>query len=211
MKRLFLSSSFKDTAELLPAFAKEDLKGKTVTFIPTASIPEKIKFYVGSARKAFGKLGVIVDELEITQASAQEIDDKIRKNDYIYISGGNTFFLLQELKKTGADQLIVEQIESGKLYIGESAGSMIVAPDIAYVQNMDSVKAAPELETFSALNVIDFYPVPHHTNFPFAKAVEKIISKHEHILPLCPISNAQVICVNESSGGYHICTTNINQ
>ena len=43
MKKMFLVSSFKDVAAILPNFEK-NLKGKTVTFIPTASIPEKIKF-----------------------------------------------------------------------------------------------------------------------------------------------------------------------
>ncbi len=110
--------------------------------------------------------------------------------------GGNTFFLLQELKKTGADKVIIEQIESGKLYIGESAGSMIVSPNIEYVKDMDDSKVASDLNTYPALNVIDFYPVPHHTNFPFAKAVKKIISKYDSELRLYPISNTQAILVN---------------
>ncbi len=196
MKKLFLASSFKDVASLLPDFAKEDLKGKTVTFIPTASIPESVKFYVGSGKKALEKLGLTVDELELTKATAEEISDKLHKNNYIYISGGNTFFLLQELRKTGADKIITEEVLSGKLFIGESAGSMIASPNIEYAKDMDSPKKAPDLNTFSALNLVDFYPLPHHTNFPFKKAVEKIISKYESGLKLYPISNTQVILVN---------------
>jgi len=194
-KKLFLSSSFKDVANVFESFAHEDVKGKTVTFIPTASVTEKIKFYVGSAKKAFNKMGIIVDELEITKSTADEIEKKLRQNDYIYISGGNTFFLLQELKRKGADKLIIEQIESGKLYIGESAGSMIVSPNIEYVKGMDDCKVAKDLGTFSALSVVDFYPVPHYTNFPFAKAVEKIISKYESELKLYPINNSQAILI----------------
>ena len=196
MKKLFLASSFKDVASLLPDFAKEDLKGKTVTFIPTASIPESIKFYVGSGKKALEKLGLAVDELELTKATTEEVSDKLQKNDYIYITGGNTFFLLQELQKTGADKIIIKEVLSGKLFIGESAGSMIVSPYIEYAKGMDSPKKAPELNTFSALNLVDFYPLPHHTNFPFKKAVEKIISKYESELKLYPISNTQAILVN---------------
>lgn len=199
MKKLFLASSFKDVAGLLPDFAKEDLKGKTVTFIPTASIPESVTFYVGSGKKALEKLGLTVDELELTKATADEISDKLCKNDYIYITGGNTFFLLQELRKTGADKIIIDQICSGKLYIGESAGSMIISPNIEYAKDMDSHKKAPELDTFSALNLVEFYPLPHHTNFPFKKAVEKIIAKYEPVLKLYPISNTQVILVNGES------------
>lgn len=195
MRKLFLSSSFKDVSNLFKEFAQEDVKGKTVTFIPTASIPEKMKFYVGSAKKAFEKLGIIVDELEISESTKDEITNKLKQNDYIYVSGGNTFFLLQELKKKRADEVLIKQIESGKLYIGESAGSMIVSPNIEYVKNMDDCRVAAELETFSALNVIDFYPLPHYTNFPFKKAVEKIIAKYETELNLYPISNYQAILI----------------
>jgi dipeptidase E len=196
MKKLFLASSFKDVASLMPDFANEDIKGKTVTFIPTASIPETIKFYVGAGKKALEKLGLKVDELELTKATTEEISDKLCKNDYIYITGGNTFFLLQELRKTGADKIIMDQIQSGKLYIGESAGSMIMSPNIDYAKGMDDCKKAPELDSFSALSLVDFYPLPHHTNFPFKKAVEKIIAKYESELKLYPISNSQVILVN---------------
>ncbi|GHU78441.1 putative peptidase Lmo0363 [Clostridia bacterium] len=196
MKRLFLASSFSGVSKLFPGFVGEDLKGRTVTFIPTASIPEKVNFYVNSGRKALFKLGLIVDELEVSTAKADEISSKLQQNDFIYITGGNTFFLLQELKRTGADRIIIEQINSGKVYIGESAGAMIVSPNIEYAKGMDDCKKAPNLDMFSALNVLEFYPLPHHTNYPFKKAVEKIIAAYASDLKLCPISNSQAILVN---------------
>jgi len=172
------------------------LKGKKVTFIPTAAIHEKINFYVKSGKKALEKMGLVVDELEVSTAPASEIADKLRNNDLIYVTGGNTFFLLQELKKMGGDKLITEQINLGKLYIGESAGSMILSPNIEYVKAMDNHEEAPGLIEFSALNIVDFYPLPHHTNFPFKKVVEKIISQYESDLLLKPISNSKAILVN---------------
>ncbi|MDR1565463.1 MAG: Type 1 glutamine amidotransferase-like domain-containing protein [Oscillospiraceae bacterium] len=196
MKRLFLASSFNGVARLFSSFVNEDLKGKTVTFIPTASVPEKLSFYVNSGRKALLKLGLIVDELEVSTATADEISSKLQQNDFIYITGGNTFFLLQELKRTGADSIIIEQINSGKVYIGESAGAIIMSPNIEYAKDMDSCKKAPDLNTFSALKVVEFYPLPHYTNQPFKKAVEKIIAAYESKLQLYPISNSQAILVN---------------
>ncbi len=159
----------------------------------------RVLFNVSSGKKALEKLGLTVDELELTKATAAEVSDKLQKNDYIYITGGNTFFLLQELQKTGADKIIIKEVLSGKLFIGESAGSMIVSPNIEYAKDMDSPKKAPELNTFSALNLVDFYPLPHHTNFPFKKAVEKILSKYESELKLYPISNSQVILVEDEN------------
>ena len=195
MRKLFLSSSFRDVAKLFSEFAGEDIEGKTVTFIPTASRPEKVVFYVGAAKKAFEKLGVVVDELDISAAALGDIKSKIVNNDYIYISGGNTFFLLQELKRTGADQIIVDQVNRGKIYIGESAGAMIASPNVEYAKDMDDADKAPDLSSFDALNLLDCYPLPHHTNFPFKKVVEGIIAKYGTNLKLCPISNSQAIMV----------------
>ncbi|WP_018888301.1 Type 1 glutamine amidotransferase-like domain-containing protein [Paenibacillus massiliensis] len=199
MLKLFLSSSFKDVAPSLATFAAEPLQGKKITFIPTASIPEKVKFYVKSAKKALENMGLIVDELELSTATQEEMEYKIRENDYIYISGGNTFYLLQELKRSGADVIIREEVQAGKMFIGESAGSMILAPSIEYAQLMDNVQEGPALDTFAALGVIDFYPVPHHTNIPFIRAVENIIEEYGSRLNLYLISNAEVILVQEDN------------
>ncbi|MBS5931421.1 MAG: Type 1 glutamine amidotransferase-like domain-containing protein [Clostridiales bacterium] len=198
MKKLFLSSSFKDVANLFPVFASTDLMGKTVTFLPTAALHEKMNFYVQSGKKALEKMGLIVDELEISTAKQSEIISKLQNNDFIYISGGNTFFLLQELQRVGADAIIIEQIKLGKIYIGESAGSIILSPNIEYVKDMDDYKMATDLDTFHALNVIDFYPLPHKNSFPFQKTVEKIISKYEETFVLTPITNSQVILINDN-------------
>ena len=194
MKKLFLASSFKDVANIFADFEK-DLKGKTVTFIPTASKVEKVVFYVNSGKKALQKLGLIIDELDISTASNDEINSKLRNNDFIYITGGNTFFLLQELKKTGADKIIIDEINKGKLYIGESAGAIVTSANIEYVKRMDDVKKAPNLTEFSGLNVVDFYVIPHYTNFPFEKTVEKIIEDYSSKLNLSPISNKDAILV----------------
>ena len=195
MKRLFIASSFSDVAKHFPIFSKEDCAGKTVTFIPTAANVEKVTFYVGTAQKAFKKLGILIDELDVSTASKEEMERKLRTNDYIYVSGGNTFFLLQELKRTGADQIILEQIDHGKIYIGESAGAIILSTHIAYANLMDDRSKAESLQSDDALGVVNFCPVPHYTNFPFAKAVEKILAKYGATQDMRPLSNKQVITV----------------
>ena len=65
MTKLFLSSSFVDVSEFLEPFLGEELKNKRITFIPTASVPEEYKAYVTNDRKAFEKLGIIIEELDI--------------------------------------------------------------------------------------------------------------------------------------------------
>lgn len=198
MKKMFLASSFADVADLFVEFTDGKCEGKTITFIPTASLPEEVKFYVEAGKEALEKIGLLVDELEISTATKEEISGKLQGNDYIYVTGGNTFFLLQELKRTGADKIITEQIKSGKPYVGESAGSIVLSQNIEYVKDMDDITAAPSLDSCSSLGLINFYPLPHYTNFPFKEAVENIISNYSEKIELCPISNTQVIVVNES-------------
>lgn len=195
MKKLFLSSSFQDVTNIFTEFEK-DLIGKTVTFIPTASIVEKVTFYVASGKKALEKMGLIVDVLEISTASTDEIASKIKQNDFIYVTGGNTFFLLQELKRTGADHLIIDEVNAGKLYIGESAGAIVTSPNIEYAKGMDSIKKAPDLDNLDALGLVDFYTVPHHTNAPFKKAAQSIIDTYSATLKLSPISNHDAVLVS---------------
>lgn len=151
---------------------------------------------MAAGKEALENCGLMVDELEISTAPKEEIDSKLQRNDYIYVTGGNTFFLLQELKRTGTDRIIKEQVDVGKIYIGESAGSIAMARSIEYVKDMDDLAAAPNLASFSSLDMIDFYPVPHHTNFPFKESTESIITHYNKKINLCPISNAQAIIVN---------------
>ena len=198
MRKLFLASSFSEVASLFPKFAGEEIKGKRVTFIPTASLVEEVRFYVDDDRKAFEELGIIVEELEITTASPDKISEILNRNDYIFVSGGNTFYLLQELRRKGADALITEQIRAGKLYIGTSAGSVILCPDIEFVKEMDYSHAAPELQSFTGLNIVDFYILPHYLDFPFEETTQNVVKKYGKKLDLRPISNKQVITIAEN-------------
>ena len=195
MKNLFLTSSFADVADLFAQSEENPLQGKTVTFIPTASIHEEVTFYVDEGKAALEKLGLIVDVLEVSTATQQQIITKLKKNDYIYVTGGNTFFLLQELKRTKADKVIIEHVLAGKTYIGESAGSIILAPNIEYVKEMDDFKSAPELQSNEALSLIDFYPLPHYTNFPFEEITQNIVAKFTGKIELLPFSNTQAISI----------------
>ena len=106
MKRLYLASYFTNIALLFQKEINIELNGKTVTFIPTAANPEKIKFFVDSDKKALIKLGLTVDEIDISISDKATINNKILSNDFIFISGGNTFYLLQEMIKSGAYEII---------------------------------------------------------------------------------------------------------
>lgn len=197
MKRMFLVSMFQNVSDILKT-AESDLENKTVTYIPTASKAEKLGFFVRIGKWRLKRLGLVVDELEISTAPYEVIVSKLEKNDFIYVTGGNTFFLLQELRRTGADKILIREIQKGKLYIGESAGAIIVAPDIGYSAKMDCVEKAPDLKDYSGLHLIDFYVVPHYKNWEMGKAAEEIINTYSSSLELKIIRDNQVIFIEDS-------------
>ena len=128
--KLFLCSHFSSVGSLI----KEEIENKKVAFIPTASLREGYTGYVGSARKLFKKLGAIVTEIDISTEAYSTIQSVFEDADVIYFTGGNSFFLIDQLRKTGTDELLKKELAKGKLMIGESAGAIICfIPSICYI------------------------------------------------------------------------------
>lgn len=73
--------------------------------------------------------------------------------------------------------------------------TLLLSPHIAYSKETDNPFAAPHLNTYEALNIIDFYPVPHYKNPPLQEAVDMVISQYGAELPLVPFSNSQAILI----------------
>lgn len=195
-KNIFLASSFSDVSNLFSQYFKKDLKWKKITFIPTGSLVEEVNFYVNDAKVKLENLWLIIDELNFENLNFEELSNKIKNNDFIYVSWWNTFYLLQELKKSGTDKIIIDEINKWKIYIWESAGSMILSKNIEYVKIMDDENKASEIKNNIWLWIINFYPVPHYKNFPFEICVENIIKKYEWKINLVPFSNNQAIIVS---------------
>ncbi|MCL2663325.1 MAG: Type 1 glutamine amidotransferase-like domain-containing protein [Oscillospiraceae bacterium] len=194
MKKLFLASSFDGVASLLPGFIGEDLSGKKVAFIPTAGKLEENTFYVDADRKALEELGLIVEDLDVSSVLCDEAKDRINNSDYLFVCGGNTFFLLQELKRRGIDKLVIEHINKGKPYISTSAGSLIMQKKIIN-DNADRVEDAPDLKgDFSALSIIDFYIYVHYGHNYYGND-DECIDKYYSNLELIKINDKQVVTV----------------
>jgi len=197
MKTLFLTSYFSGVGNLFRNFIQEQTLAKQVLFIPTAGNVEHYVDYIDEAKHLFQSLGFSIDILDIVNSSEEVIKEKIKQTPYLYISGGNTFYLLQELKRKHLLPSIKSQIDEGMIYIGESAGAMITTLDIEYAQIMDDKNLANDLNDYSAFNLIDFAIVPHYGEFPFEETTIEIVQAYQYKLKLLPITNSQAIIVNE--------------
>lgn len=198
MKKLFLVSNFRNTAGIFKLLYR-DYRGKKAVFIPTAAMAEKTGIFANYNKCLLKKAGLIPVTLDISKAEGDEIKEKICESDCIFVNGGNTFFLLQEFKRTGADRLIKAEIDKGKLYIGESAGAIITSPDIKYIKAMDSPAKAPLLKDCTGLCLTDFYTLPHDEAKGFKKAVCKIKQEYSDKIHLQIINNYQAIAIEDES------------
>ena len=197
--KLFLCSHFSSVGSLI----KEEIDNKKVAFIPTASLHEGYTGYVGSARKLFKKLGASVTEIDISTEAYSTIQAVFEDADVIYFTGGNSFFLMDQLRKTGTDGLLKKELANGKLMIGESAGAIICAPTIQYIEQMDEKPEDYSQEDNEGLDLIDFYVLPHYLTAPFKKITERIMAEFSD-LNICAINNHQAIIVNDE-GSKVIC------
>ena len=197
--KLFLCSHFSSVGSLI----KEEIDNKKVAFIPTASLHEGYTGYVGSARKLFKKLGASVTEIDISTEAYSTIQAVFEDADVIYFTGGNSFFLIDQLRKTGTDELLKKELANGKLMIGESAGAIICAPTIQYIEQMDEKPEDYSQEDNEGLDLIDFYVLPHYLTAPFKKITERIMAEFSD-LNICAINNHQAIIVNDE-GSKVIC------
>ena len=197
--KLFLCSHFSSVGSLI----KEEIDNKKVAFIPTASLHEGYTGYVGSARKLFKKLRASVTEIDISTEAYSTIQAVFEDADVIYFTGGNSFFLMDQLRKTETDELLKKELANGKLMIGESAGAIICAPTIQYIEQMDEKPEDYSQEDNEGLDLIDFYVLPHYLTAPFKKITERIMAEFSD-LNICAINNHQAIIVNDE-GSKVIC------
>ena len=121
-------------------------------------------------------MGAIVTEIDISTEPYSTIQSVFEDADVIYFTGGNSFFLIDRLRKTGTDELLKKELVKGKLMIGESAGAIICAPSIQYIEQMDE-KPEDYSQEDAGLDLIDFYVLPHYLTAPFKKVTEKIMTR----------------------------------
>lgn len=86
--------------------------------------------------------------------------DAVRRAEAIYIGGGNTFRLLQELYRFGLVGLIRTQVLAGTPYLGISAGTNVACPTIKTTNDMP-ITWPPVL---NSLNLVPFQVNAHYFN-----------------------------------------------
>ena len=161
MKNIFLTScgiinnGIKN--EFYKAITKEtkDLK---VLYITTASDGEtdQDKTWMEEEFQTILDLGISKENI-----IEYKIGNPININDFdiMYMMGGNTFYLMNIIRKTNFANDIKNFISSGKIYIGSSAGSEILGNSIDVALGYDDNNV--NMTDFTGLKIVDGLIIPH--------------------------------------------------
>ena len=196
---MILTSSLYESIELVKKFLDKNTESKKILFIPTATNVDEYKKYIHLTQKAFEDFGYEVENFDVSIFSEEIAKEKLSQAKIVFISGGNTFYLLQELKRKNLTSYLKERIENGLLYIGESAGSVIATPNIEYASIVDDKTLATELNDYTGLNLVDFYIVPHFEEEPFVESSRNTVELYKDKLDLKLINNKEAILVENNN------------
>jgi len=158
--------------------------------------------YIGDAARSYGDApfvhverdalrghGLTLVDLPVADTPVEEIGRILDAVDGVYVAGGETFDLLQVLRDTGADEILVDAVRGGLPYIGCSAGSIVAGPTVEPASLIDDPGIAPGLTDYRGLGLTEYVVIPHAAGnlppFPidlYADTVRKYGELHRLVL-----------------------------
>lgn len=133
--RFVLCSEGFHTPNTIEACVK--LVGKPQNQISIGIINEAFAVEEGDKRWVLDNLNSVannfsgeIDIVDLLALSLEDVEKRLSYKDVIFVVGGDTDYLMSVYKKTGFDKLLPKLLE-GKVYVGSSAGSMVVGKRIS--------------------------------------------------------------------------------
>lgn len=140
-------------------------KNPKVGYIPSQSDLQR-KYYSRAVEwyRKFGVQNVLY--CDVDEEYDETIIEELFSCDVIHLSGGNTYYFLNNLKKRGLTPKLKEFVEKGGVLIGVSAGGIIMSNTIDITTTDDDLGGDQNdigLTDFTALGLTDFDFFPHYT------------------------------------------------
>jgi dipeptidase E len=162
-----------------------------IIFVPYAR-PSGITYdeYTAIAQKAFATINIDVK-------GVHEFDNSItaiKNAKGIFIGGGNTFELVNQLYKNELINVIKQVVTNGIPYFGTSAGSNICGPSIKTTNDMPVVYPP----SFDAFGLINFNLNPHYLD-PDPNSTHKGETRETRIKEFHVYNNIPVLGLREGS------------
>lgn len=162
-----------------------------VGFIPTAANVEPYpKDWVISQFGQLQRYGFY--SIDIVDISADGLDwqARLKDVDVLWVSGGNTFHLLNQVRKTGFDKWLKTH-GKGKVFVGASASTILMTPTIKLADGVD--KNYCGLTDFTGLGYVDYEIEVHADMARFATVGDYVAQSQHNLYALDDLSALKVI------------------
>ncbi|MBP9670207.1 Type 1 glutamine amidotransferase-like domain-containing protein [Candidatus Woesebacteria bacterium] len=195
--KLFLASLASTTLDLVLPLLPDKPNNLKVAFIPTAADPygDIPMPWMDADRNKLVGMGFAVSNYDLKGKSIDVLRSELADFHVIFVAGGNVYYLLDIVKKTGFDIVIKELLSKGVVYIGASAGSVIMCPTIDHTRIIEHPEAVSEMIDFSGLSLVDSLIGPHYGNPKYSQRYEQIIMEWGDKLLL--LRDNQALVVND--------------
>ena len=183
------------------------LLGKPFSEVSVAIIPNAKDYYskhawdykVSKYVSLFETLGCKVAVVDLRDHSdADELRRQLSGHDLVWITGGNTFCLRYEMRRSGFDTIISELLETGTVFGGDSAGALVAGLSIAGIESADMPQFAEEVIN-EGLKLVPYMILPHADNPEFADAVATVRSMTHETGNLIELKDSQAVIFNNGS------------
>ena len=144
---LLTSSGMLGTREEILSVLPKPADKVRVAHIITASKVEENTSYVDKDRELMKEAGFNVEDIDIEGKNKKQLMKLLEIMDIIYVQGGNTFYLLKQMRKSGFDKIIKKLLRKGIVYIGVSAGSIVAG------QTIETASWKTDKDKFGLLNL----------------------------------------------------------
>ncbi|WP_206515534.1 dipeptidase PepE [Georgenia faecalis] len=124
---------------------------RDLVFVPYALADHDA--YTAQVAGALAPLGI-----RVTGAHTGDPATLVRDAPAIFVGGGNTFRLVDQLHRRGLVEAIRAAVDAGAPYIGSSAGTNVATPSLRTTNDMPIV----EPPSFSTLGLVPFQINPHY-------------------------------------------------
>ena len=117
-------------------------------------------------------------------------------SDAIYLAGGNTFYFLYHLRRSGVFQQLQDYAAGGGVLAGLSAGAIMLTPNInlAGYPEFDRDENEVALSDYQALDLAGFEFMPHYQpTRRFHAAMREYSQRVNHPVVLCPDGGGVVV------------------
>lgn len=167
MKLVFYSGGSDDENTLLDKKMIE-LSGKKnpqITFIPSSSYFIESDFMEFAEQFQKYRVNNLIN-FPVDVEYSEILKNEVLKSDIIFLGGGNTFYFLKHLRKSGMLKELKAFVKRGGVLAGLSAGAIMMTQNIetASFPEFDKDDNDENLKNLKALNLVNFDFFPHYKN-----------------------------------------------